>query len=84
MLIVLYPLLIVASGLSFREKHVWQTVGCSLLAFVVLMASKPELMTPWHDPLLVVVVLIVLGSGTAYQVRRVRALSRFYEGRPFL
>lgn len=80
-LLVVYPLLITASGLWFQVPLVWITTAVTALGFLVLMAMKPELSDPWHYPLLVLTVLTMIGAATAYQVKRVRALSRFYDRR---
>lgn len=81
-LLVVYPLLITASGLWFRVPLVWVTTGTTAAGFLVLLSIKPELGVPFHYPLLVLTVLAAVGAGTAYQVKRVRALSRYYERRP--
>jgi eukaryotic-like serine/threonine-protein kinase len=82
MLIVVYALLIVASGLWFQVSIVWWTTLIVELAFAVLTLNQPLLQTPWLYPLLTALTLAVLGAATAFQVQRVRALSRFYERRP--
>ena len=80
-LLVVYPLLIAASGLWFRVTLVWwMTLACEV-AFAALMLAQPALRDPWHHALLVVVVLVMTGAATAFQVNRVRALSRCYERR---
>ena len=80
-LLVVYPLLIAASGLWFRVPLVWlMTLACEA-AFVTLLILQPALGDPWHHALLVVVVLLMTGAATAFQVNRVRALSRCYERR---
>ena len=80
-LLVIYPLLITASGLWFRVPLVWTTTAVSAMGFLILVSLKPELADPWHYPFLVLTVLIMVGAATAYQVKRVRALSRFYDRR---
>lgn len=90
-LLVVYPLLISASGLWFRVPLVWITTVASAIGFGFLVAMKPDLGNrvgeiardvPAHYPLLVLTVLAAVGAATAYQVKRVRALSRYYERRP--
>ena len=81
-LVIIYALLIVTAGLWFQERLVWWTTGIVELAFGTLLLYRPHLGTPWHYPLLVVVTLAAVGGATSFQVRRVRALSRFYERRP--
>ena len=80
-LLVVYPLLIAASGLWFRVPLVWfMTLACEV-AFGALLIVQPALRDPWHHALLVAVVLVMTGAATAFQVNRVRALSRCYERR---
>lgn len=81
-LLVIYPLLITASGLWFRVPLVWLTTAVSSAGFLCLVMVKPDFADPWHYPLLVLSVLVMVGAATAYQVKRVRALSRYYERRP--
>lgn len=81
-LLVIYPLLITASGLWFRVALVWVTTATTAMGLLVLVWLKPELGIPLHYPLLVLTVLAAVGAATAYQVKRVRALSRYYERRP--
>jgi eukaryotic-like serine/threonine-protein kinase len=81
-LLVVYPLMIVASGLWFRVSLVWVTTIASEAAFAVLLALTPDLREPWHHPLIVATVMLFTGAATAFQVQRVRALSRFYDHRP--
>lgn len=81
-LLVVYPLLITASGLWFRVPLVWVTTGTTVAGFLALLWMKPDLGSPLHYPLLVLTVLAAVGAATAYQVKRVRALSRYYERRP--
>lgn len=96
-LVVGYPLIIVASGLWFRERFVWYITFLSLLSYSVLVArfydlyySLPELSqlkleksayASFDRHVIFALALFVLGSVVAYLVRRVRMLSNFY-GRP--
>jgi len=79
---VLYPLLIAASGLWFRPSLVWWTTTSAIIGALVGALAIPELRTPWHYPLIVMIILLVTGLAVAHQVGRVRALSRFYDRRP--
>ena len=81
-LVVVYALLIVASGLWFQERLVWAATVVSEVAFAILLVCKPHLCSPWHYPMLVAITLAAVGASTSFQVHRVRALSRFYERRP--
>lgn len=92
-LVVGYPLIIVASGLWFRERFVWFITFLSLLSYSVLVIKFYNLYSAQpDDPVLkayagfdrhviFALALFVLGSVVAYLVRRVRTLSSFY-GRP--
>ena len=81
-LLVVYPLLIAAAGLWFRVKLVWLMTLATEVAFAALLILQPGLRDPWHHALIVATVLLMTGAATAFQVNRVRALSRFYERRP--
>jgi serine/threonine protein kinase len=81
-LIVGYPLLVAASGLWFRVTLVWFTTAIAALSFAVLMALNWDAVIDAHKYVMFLVVVVVLGFIVAYQVHRVRALSRFYERRP--
>ncbi len=92
-LIVGYPLLIVGSGLWFRVRFVSLMTGLSLLSYGVLVVDFYVLrpVELWGGPegplkfdaspdrhIIFAVAMIVLGSGVAYLVDRVRTLSSFY------
>ncbi len=81
-----YFLLVTASGLWFREQLVWYTTTLAvgsygLMAGFDLALSRAGLGSA-QAHILVMIGLIVTGFVVAYQVTRVRALSRFYEHRP--
>jgi len=88
-LLIGYPLLVVAAGLWFRVRLVWFMTALSVLSYLVLVVDcftrRPELKTgsDLHsdDFIYFVVGLIAMGAAVAYQVERVRALSRYYERR---
>ncbi|MHB1034561.1 MAG: serine/threonine-protein kinase [Pirellulales bacterium] len=88
-LVIGYPLLIVGSGLWFRVRLVWFMTAMSLISYLVLVLDfyfwRPELQLhfdPGYNRHVVFVLgLVVLGIALAYQVERVRALSRYYERR---
>jgi serine/threonine-protein kinase len=80
-----YPLLVAGAGLWFRTALVWFTASLCVGGYVLLLAEwtirEGELTKiNWHVIFLVGLVLQALV--TAYQVQRVRALSRYYEHRP--
>jgi serine/threonine-protein kinase len=80
-----YFLLVVASGLWFRERLVWFTSGMAVTAYGVLVLRtglvESSLTSPYRH-VVFVAALAVSGVITGYQVKRVRALSRYYENRP--
>jgi serine/threonine-protein kinase len=84
-LLVVYACLIAAAGLWFRARLVWFVTILSLLSYavvVVVFLLRDGEMYGIHRHLIFVVSLVVLGSVVAYQVNRVKALSRYYERRP--
>lgn len=80
-LVVGYPLLVAASGLFFRVRLVWFTTVAAMISYGFLVASGVEQTDPPHYPLIFAAALAVVGFITAYQVERVRILSRYYEQR---
>jgi eukaryotic-like serine/threonine-protein kinase len=80
-LLIGYPLLVAASGLWFRVRLVWFTTALSLIPYAGLMCLRPEETSaqPGHYPLIFGAVLAVLGFIVAYQIHRVRVLSRYFE-----
>ncbi|MFA5190497.1 MAG: serine/threonine-protein kinase [Verrucomicrobiia bacterium] len=83
-LIVGYPMLVVASGLWFRVSLVAFTTVVAALVYSVLVFDnycRGAGQGQWNWHAIFVVALAIIGFVVAYQVRRVRALSRFYEGR---
>lgn len=84
-LVVAFPLLVAASGLWFRVRLVWFNTALAALAYSALTSTAdppPEEVGTWHHHLIFVMALVAVGTATAYQVWRVRALSRYYERRP--
>ncbi len=79
-----FPLLIGAAGLWLREKLVWFTTIFTSVAYGVGTFAMME--HGYHEQLhrhvIFLAGLITMGYVVAYQVRRFRALSRYYEGRP--
>jgi len=80
-LLIGYPLLVTASGLWFRVRLVCFTTILSLISYAGLMGLRPEEMStqPGHYPLIFAAVLTVLGFIVAYQIHRVRVLSRYFD-----
>jgi serine/threonine-protein kinase len=84
-LMACYALLIVGSGLWFRPAVVWLTTGAAVLGYGLLLLGDVlggELLSSPHHAIIVAIALAVTGFVVAYQVQRVRALSRYYEHRP--
>ena len=84
-LLIIYALFIVASGLWFRTWLVWCTTALAVAGYTFLLAdaaSRGALGQSPHYHVIVYVGLLVLGFMVAYQVQRVRVLSRYYERRP--
>ena len=81
-LIVVYPLLIVASGLWFRVRFVWFMTLLSVLSYAVLIVDsllwRPEFQAGFNRHLVFLVGLCILGAVQTYLVHRVRTLSSFY------
>lgn len=88
-LIVGYPMLIVGAGLWFRVRLVWFVTLLSLLSYLALVTEFYLQPTPpqqafdraYDRPVFFVITLLALGAVVAYQIARVRALSRYYEQR---
>lgn len=80
-LLIGYPTLVAASGLFFRVRLVLFAAAISVLSYLVLTQTIPQASTPSHYPVIFSGLLLVLGWIVAYQVHRVRALSRYYEHR---
>jgi len=84
-LVVGYPLLIAASGLWFRVRVIWFTTALAVLGYGVLYlhayATKPD----WgarQYPNIFMAALFVTGFALVRQVKRLWALSAYYENRP--
>jgi serine/threonine-protein kinase len=83
-IIVCYALLVAGAGLWFRERLVWFTAAVCVTAYTLLLveeAYRTGGVERLHHHIIFLVGLVVLASAMAYQVRRVRALSRYYEHR---
>jgi serine/threonine-protein kinase len=83
--IIGFPVLIAASGLWFQVRLVWVTTALTAVAYAALVLAfylRDRSVEGLHKHIIFVVGLAVLGLVVAYQVQRVRALSRYYEHRP--
>jgi serine/threonine-protein kinase len=83
-----YPFLIACAGLWTQVRMVWATTVCCFLGYLWLAIEDltgqflPERAPhPFHRHFIFLISLVVLGFVMSYQVQRVRALSRYYEGR---
>ena len=84
-LLVGYPLLIAASGLGFRVHLVWATTVLAELGYGLLVLEKMTSHSPWKTaqyPNIFMAALAVTGFVVARQVKRIWALSSYYERRP--
>jgi len=80
-LIIGYPILIAISGLWFRASVIWFATIATEIGILTLLPywhGWDYLRDNPHHPLLVLVMIAVQGMVMAYQVERVRTLSRFY------
>src|SRR5204863_224919 len=80
-----FPLLIAASGLWYHVRLVWVTTALAAVAYGGLVLEhrlRAGELPGLHKHIIFLVGLGVLGFVVAYQVQRVRALSRYYEHRP--
>jgi serine/threonine protein kinase len=81
LLIVGYPLLIVAAGFWMRVRLVaFMTVFC-LGSFVAVLAFASDTEWPRHYPIMIGCILGLTGTFVAYQVHRFRVLSEYFERR---
>lgn len=84
-IIIGYPLLVAASGLWFRIGLIWFNTVIAEIAYILLWVEQyiqTQQLYGLHKHIVFLIGLAVLGDIVAYQVNRVRALSRYYEHRP--
>ncbi|HEV3448225.1 MAG TPA: serine/threonine-protein kinase [Gemmataceae bacterium] len=84
-ILVCYALFIAASGLWFRVRLVWLTTILSIAGYLFLVLAaglRGQEAGARHHQVLFMVALAALGLVVAYQVQRVRVLSRYYDHRP--
>ena len=85
-LVIAYPLLIAASGLWFRVRLVWLTTGLAVAGYAALVPRLAALARPRshprHYPNIFLACLLITGFVVARQVKRIWALSTYYESRP--
>jgi serine/threonine-protein kinase len=90
-LLVGYPLMIAASGLWFRVSLVWFTTGLSIACYLLLCldsAAHRARLPPdeaeravWQFHNILIACLALTGFVVARQVKRILALSKYYEVR---
>lgn len=78
-LLVVYPLLIAASGLFIQESLVLFMTSVSLISYALFLYMRPIEATPWHYPMIFSAILIVVGVVISHQVNRIRMLSRHFD-----
>jgi hypothetical protein len=71
--------LIAASGLWFRERLVLVSTASCIVSYLGLLALRREPIELVHYPIIFVAALAVMGGVIAFQVQRVRTLSRYFE-----
>ena len=80
-----HPLLIAASGLWFRVRLVWFTTALAIVAYGLLYLDKAATRPVWQPsqyPNIFMAALGVTGFIVVRQVKRIWALSAYYESRP--
>ena len=91
-LVMLLPMLIVASGLWFRERFVWSITGLSIISYGILMMnyylnwlpnrSHTESFDRPDRHVIFFVALIGIGWGVAHLVHRLRTFMAYYGQKP--
>ncbi|MBI1312933.1 protein kinase [bacterium] len=77
-MLIVYPLLIVSSGLFFHEGLVLFMTSVSLVSYATFLWLRPVEATPWHYPLIFAAILVLIGIVASHQVHRLRTLSRHF------
>mgnify|MGYP002628052248 CR=1 FL=1 len=78
-LLVVYPLLIAASGLFIQESLVLFMTSVSLISYALFLYMRPIEADPWHYPMIFSAILVVIGVVISHQVNRIRLLSRHFD-----
>jgi serine/threonine-protein kinase len=82
--VIVYPLLIAAAGLWSRIELVWWTTGIAMVAYFGLMVEsflRKGMSGPDNNETIILGVLMVMGFVVAKHVKRVLAISSYYEHR---
>lgn len=78
-LMVGYPLIVAASGLWFSVRLVAVSTICAVISFSTLLFLRHEQTAQPHYPVIFAAAIVVIGGIVAFQVHRVRTLSRYFE-----
>ncbi|HTI51825.1 MAG TPA: serine/threonine-protein kinase [Planctomycetaceae bacterium] len=78
-LMIGYPLILTASGLWFSVRLVVVSAIASAASFALLLYLRHEPTSQPHYPVIFATALAVIGWIVAFQVHRVRTLSRYFE-----
>jgi uncharacterized membrane protein len=78
-LMIGYPLIVTAAGLWFSVRLVVVSVVSSLASFALLLYLRNDPTSQPHYPVIFASALAVIGWIVAFQVHRVRTLSRHFE-----
>lgn len=78
-LLIVYPLLIAASGLFIQESLVLFMTSVSLFSYALFLYMRPIEASPWHYPMIFAAILVVIGAVISHQVNRIRVLSRHFD-----
>jgi serine/threonine-protein kinase len=81
-LVLAYPLFIAAAGLWHRVWLVWMTTALAVAGYLALCWDHYS--DPTHHPNIVIAAILITGYVVAQQVKRIWALSTYYEQRPRL
>jgi hypothetical protein len=91
-LVLLLPMLIVASGLWFRERFVWSITGLSIISYGILVATyycnwlpgrtRAQSFDRPDRHVIFFVALIGIGWGVAHLVHRLRTFMAYYGQKP--
>jgi serine/threonine-protein kinase len=80
-IVIGYPVLVVGAGLWNEVCLVWFMTAVTTVSYLFLVAMGYEAEPPWHYPIIFIVALIGTGFIVAFQVHRLRSLSRYFERR---
>ncbi|MCS7167993.1 MAG: serine/threonine-protein kinase [Gemmatales bacterium] len=85
-LVVAYPAFVVGSGLWGQRPLIWLTTWASVLAYSALITEYALRAGGWHalsrphHHLLFLVLVVLTGGATAWQVARLQMLNRYCQG----